>query len=154
MLSGFARCGICGGGLAALSRPHGRDRVHFYGCTSFWKRGANVCTNNLVARIETIDAQLLATLQDDILRPSVVEKAIAFALEELSPQRRDEDHAAIERELATVGAECERLAEAIGRGGPLDALLEHLRGRQERCSELERVLRVSGDPYADVRLCA
>ena len=140
MLSGFARCGICGGGLAALSRPHGRERVHFYGCTSFWKRGANVCTNNLVARIETIDAEVLATLQDDILRPSVVEQAIALALEELSPQRRDEDHAAIERELATVRAECERLAEAIGRGGPLDALLERLRGRQERRSELERVL--------------
>ena len=61
-------------GTGRAQRPHGRDRVHFYGCTSFWKRGANVCTNNLVARIETIDAQLLATLQDDILRPSVVEK--------------------------------------------------------------------------------
>jgi site-specific DNA recombinase len=140
LLSGFARCGICGGGLAALSRPHGRERVHFYGCTSFWKRGANVCTNNLVARIESIDAEVLATLQDDILRPSVVEQAIALALEELSPQRRDEDRATVERELATVRAECERLAVAIGRGGPLDALLERLRSRQERRSELERLL--------------
>ena len=26
--------------------------MHFYGCTSFWKRGANVCANNLVARME------------------------------------------------------------------------------------------------------
>jgi site-specific DNA recombinase len=126
LLSGFARCG--------------RERVHFYGCTSFWKRGVNVCSNNLVARIESIDAEVLATLQDDILRPSVVEQAIALALEELSPQRRDEDRATVERELATVRAECERLAEAIGRGGPLDALLERLRSRQERRSELERLL--------------
>jgi len=91
-----------------------------------------------VARIETIDAEVLATLQDDILRPSVVEQAITLALEELSPQRREEDRAAIERELATLRAECERLAEAIGRGGPLDALLERLKSGQERRDELER----------------
>ena len=34
-------------------------------------------------------------------------------------------------------AECERLADAIGRGGPLDALLERLRARQARRQELE-----------------
>jgi hypothetical protein len=140
LLSGFARCGLCGGGLAAISRPHGRERVHFYGCTSFWKRGVSVCSNNLVARIESIDSEVLATLRDDIFRPSVVERAIGLALEELSPERRDENRAAVERELATVRAECDRLAEAIGRGGPMDALLERLRSRQERRSELERLL--------------
>ena len=45
---------------------------------------------------------------------------------ELSPKRQSHRLATLERELATVRAECERLAEAIGRGGPLDALLERL----------------------------
>jgi site-specific DNA recombinase len=140
LLSGFARCGVCGGGLAAHSRQHGRERVHFYGCTSFWKRGAKVCGNNMVGRMAILDAEVLATLQDDILRPSVVEQAIVLALEELSPRRQDEAHEALERELLTVRAECERLADAIGRGGPLKALLERLTARQARCTELEQQL--------------
>ncbi|CAN5882190.1 hypothetical protein BH18ACI5_BH18ACI5_17220 [soil metagenome] len=35
LLSGFARCAVCGGGMGAHSRQHGGQRVHFYGCTSF-----------------------------------------------------------------------------------------------------------------------
>ena len=34
-------------GLAAHAREHGRERVQFYGCTSFWKRGAKDRTNNM-----------------------------------------------------------------------------------------------------------
>jgi site-specific DNA recombinase len=136
LLSGLARCAVCGGGFASHSRAHGKHHVLFYGCTTHWKRGA--CTNGLVGRMEAIDAEVLATLQDDILRPSVIEQAIAIALEELSPQRQDRAHRALDRELADVRAECDRLAEAIGRGGPLDALLERLRARQARRQELEQ----------------
>jgi len=87
-----------------------------------------------------LDAEVLATLQDDILRPTVIEQALAIALEELSPKRQGQPLATLERELAAVRAECERLAEAIGRGGPLAALLERLRGRQARRQELEALL--------------
>jgi hypothetical protein len=65
LLSGFGRCGTCGGGMAAHSRQHGGRRVFFYGCTSFWKRGAKVCSNNLVARMDVLDDEVLATLEDD-----------------------------------------------------------------------------------------
>ena len=40
-------------------------------------------------------------------------------------------------ELMTVRAECERLADAIARGGPLDVLLERLQARQARRLVLE-----------------
>jgi hypothetical protein len=43
--------------------------VQFYGCTSFWKRGAKVCPNSM----EALDAEVLATLQDDIMRPTMVD---------------------------------------------------------------------------------
>jgi DNA invertase Pin-like site-specific DNA recombinase len=61
LLSGFARCGVCGGGFATQSRTHGKHRVHFYACTSHWKRGGAVCSNNLVGRMDLIDAEVLAT---------------------------------------------------------------------------------------------
>jgi hypothetical protein len=67
LLSGFARCGLCGGGLATLSRPHGRERVHFYGWTSFWKRGVKVCSNNLVARIDRAEAGAIIAIPLDLL---------------------------------------------------------------------------------------
>jgi hypothetical protein len=137
LLSGFARCAACGGGLAAHSRKHGGQRVFFYGCTAFWKRGATVCANNLVARMDVLDAEVLATLQDDVCRPAVVEEAIRLALEELAPARQDRNRERLEAELVTVRQECDRLAEAIGRGGPLDALVERLTARQARRVTLE-----------------
>ena len=67
LLAGFARCAWCGGTLAAHTRAHGGTRVAFYGCSSFWTRGASVCRNNLAIRVDAIDAEVLATLRDDIL---------------------------------------------------------------------------------------
>jgi len=140
LLSGFARCGQCGGGLAAHSRNHGGHRVFFYGCTSFWKRGASVCSNNMVARMDALDAEVLATFRDDVCRPAVIEEAIRLALEELSPARQNSDREQRETELAAVRQECDRLAEAIGRGGPLDALLARLADRQAHRAVLEGAL--------------
>ena len=42
-----------------------------------------------------------------------------------------------ESELQAVRVECDRLAEAIGRGGPLDALIARLADRQARLVALE-----------------
>jgi len=152
LLSGFARCGQCGGGLAAHSRNHGGNRVMFYGCTSFWKRGAKVCSNNLVARMDVLDEEVLATLQDDVCRQAVVEEAIRLALAELSPARRDEKRARLEADCATARQECARLADAIARGGSLDALVERLQGAQARAEALEGQLRGQTAQRAHVNL--
>ena len=88
LVSGFARCGQCGCSFAAHTRQHGGVRVAFYGCAGFWKRGAAVCRNNLVARRDGLEEEVLATLRDDIMRPSVVEEASRLALAELAPTRR------------------------------------------------------------------
>jgi len=140
LLSGFARCATCGGGLVTHSRRHGGARAFFYGCSSFWKRGAKVCPNSLVARVELVDAEVLATIQDDVCRPAVITEAIRLALEELAPARQDQTRERQATELAGVREECERLAEAIGRGGPLEALVARLADRQARCAAIEREL--------------
>jgi site-specific DNA recombinase len=48
LLSGFARCALCGGGFASHGRMHGKHRVQFYACVAHWKRGPEVCGNGLV----------------------------------------------------------------------------------------------------------
>ena len=152
LLSGFARCGVCGGGLAAHSRAHGGRRVFFYGCTSHWKRGAKVCANNFVARMDVLDNEVLATLKDDVCRPAVIEEAIRLAIEELSPATTERQRATLEQELGDVRAECGRLAEAIGRGGPLDALVTRLAEQQARQQAIEREMMLRQGTAANVSL--
>jgi site-specific DNA recombinase len=141
LLSGFARCGTCGGSLSVTTRQHGGMRVRFYSCIAFWKRGARVCANNMVARMDVLDAEVLATLQDDIFRPAVIEEAVRLALEELSPGQNDKTRAKLEAERRVARLECDRLAGAIEQGGPLATLLERLQAAQGRLDGLEGQLR-------------
>ena len=152
LLSGFARCETGGGGFAGHTRSHGGKRALFYGCTSFWKRGKNICGNNLVGRVEVIEAEVIATLQDDVCRPAVIEEAIRRALEELAPAGQDRNRERLAAELATVRHECDRLAEAIGQGGPLDALVQRLAERQAHHEAIARAVSQSAAerPHVDL----
>jgi hypothetical protein len=137
LLSGFARCAQCGGGFASHSRTHGKRRVMFYACTAHWKRGPETCANGLVGRMDAIDAEVLATLETDVLKPRIVEAAIAMALDALRPERQDNSREKLARDLEAARVESERLADAIQRGGPMDVLVDRLRTCQSRRIELE-----------------
>ena len=73
-----------------------------------------VCANGLVGRMDVIDAEVLATLGDDILRPSVVERAVALALEELQPWATAARQGQLESELAALDAEYDELMAPCG----------------------------------------
>jgi hypothetical protein len=105
-----------------------------------------------MARMDVLDAEVLATLQDDVCRPAIIEEAIRLALEELSPARQDRERARLESELLTVRAECDRLAEAIGCGGPLDALVARLPDRQAHRVALEGELSARSAQRVSVNL--
>ena len=117
LLCGFARCAVCGGRFASQTREHGTHRARVYGCTSSWARGSQICGNRLVGRTDAIDAEVLATLKTDILRPSVIERAISLALDELGPERDRAHQAAMAAELADLDAECRQLTARITAGG-------------------------------------
>ncbi|AMY10719.1 hypothetical protein LuPra_03958 [Luteitalea pratensis] len=63
-----------------------------------------------------------------------------LALEALHLPLRDDQRQALERERQTVQAECERLAEAAGMGGPMAALVARLQARQAHLAELDAAL--------------
>ena len=42
LLSGFARCGVCGGGIGVVSGSRRSNRLHAYGCLTYHKRGTSV----------------------------------------------------------------------------------------------------------------
>jgi len=126
-----------------VAGPHAGSRakrVKLYGCASHWKRGPRVCSNGLVGRVEVIDAEVIATLAEDVLRPTVIDQALAFAFEDLAPAGTDRTRRQLEAELTKVTDECGRLAEAIGRGGRLTALLDRLTRLDARAGALRAEL--------------
>jgi site-specific DNA recombinase len=82
LLSGIAECGECGGSLAAMTRSHGRQRMPFYGCLRYHKRGVQACLNGLQIRLSVLDAALLDVLSA-ALAPDVIVEAIDVAVAEL-----------------------------------------------------------------------
>jgi hypothetical protein len=99
--------------------------------------------------MEVIDAEVLATLRDDIFRPSVVERAVALVLEELSPRRVDERHAEQAAALAALDVEQAALMASITRGGDVE-LLVRLVGRLQAVQGRRAALMGNRPPHAGI----
>ncbi len=140
LLSGFARCATCGGGMCVRSRSHGGHRVYLYGCTSFWKRGRTVCANSLEIRMGDADTAVLSAVGGAMLAPDVGDEVVAGVLAVLRPDRVDHARRDRERRREKLGAEIERLMHAIEVGGELTPLLERLRRRQAERDALDAEL--------------
>jgi hypothetical protein len=85
--------------------------------------------------MDLINAEVLATLQDDVLRPSVVERAVALALEELNPHAEADRDERRQAEIKAIDAEHAELMAAVTRGGSVDVLARRvgrLQGLQAR----------------------
>ncbi len=83
LLSGLARCGVCGGGLYVKSRSHGRRRAYFYGCTSYHQRGTSICPNGHELPMARADQAVLSAILEDMLDPTLVEAVVVKALDGL-----------------------------------------------------------------------
>jgi hypothetical protein len=82
LLSGLAECARCGGSLVAMTRPHGRQRVAFYGCSRYHKRGVHVCPNGLQIRQDALDRAVVEVLTG-ALEAGVIAEAVEWAVLEL-----------------------------------------------------------------------
>src|SRR5881296_3931073 len=126
----------------ARSRDYGSTRKFDYLCGSHHQRGRTVCVNGLEAPMEATDHAVLASLERDLVRGEVVERAIEFAIDELRPgsdpaeRRRDE----VLREMRRLDGELSRLTAAVASGGDLPALLAALKERQASRERCERAL--------------
>jgi DNA invertase Pin-like site-specific DNA recombinase len=85
LLTGLLTCADCGGGFEALSRASGRRRAFVYGCATHRRKGACICANGLVAPMEDADASVLQTVEETLLNPAIIGRALAYA--EAAPPR-------------------------------------------------------------------
>jgi hypothetical protein len=86
------------GGLGA-----GSTRSFRYVCATHHYRGRAICANGLELRQRVADDAVLELLETDILRPSVVERAITLALDTLwSEPAMADRRSALEQRLADI----------------------------------------------------
>jgi site-specific DNA recombinase len=147
LLSGFARCAICGGSVGVTSGSHSSARRHSYGCLAYLKRGTSVCGNGLRIPIDRVDDAVLRTLAGDVLRPAVVMGVIDGVFERLAPKAAAQDVPNHRTALKAIEREIANLVQAIASGGQLESLLVELRVRERRRDELLATL----DTYENVK---
>jgi DNA invertase Pin-like site-specific DNA recombinase len=138
LLTGLARCAVCGGVLLVKTRPHGSRRVARYACSSYHRRGASICGNRLETPLKLANAALIDMLREDILHPDVVREAMAEALSALTTPTVPTDDGELVAELDRLKLELGRLTTALAEGDAMPAILSAIREREERRSVLER----------------
>ena len=145
LLTGLARCGMCGGALEVQTRSHGAKRAYYYGCRTHWRASRAICRNALQIPMDVADAAVLEAVEDELLDDDVIAEIIDGVIAELSasPDAIAKAHVRLQGELRTLDKEIGRLSTAIAKGGQLDALLEALAERERKRTlihaELERL---------------
>ena len=145
LLTGLAACGWCGGTLEVRSGGGaGRDRRrHFYGCTSYHRRGTAVCRNRFELPLARTEEAVLEAVEHEVLDPDVVALAIHEALAILQrPVELDPGHAAaLQAELRELVIAMGRLTAAIRLSGALPSLVAELQSAERRRAVVEQALR-------------
>ena len=123
--------------MEARSRAHGprgkrhAERVVFYGCAAYHRRGAVVCANRQTVSRAATDHAVLSAVESTILNPEVLAVAIGRLADELSTPEQFTT-VDLERELSRLDEELTRLTAAVAGGGNLPSLLAALHEREER----------------------
>ncbi|MGC2333748.1 MAG: zinc ribbon domain-containing protein, partial [Candidatus Acidiferrales bacterium] len=111
LFSGLLKCKTCGANMQIVA---GRGRNHnnqTYGCPMNFSRGDSVCPNRTRVRRDVLERQLLAGLQEKVLREEVVNYII------------DRFEVELTKELKSIGGEMERMRK---RKGELDIQIANL----------------------------
>lgn len=141
LLTGLTRCGQCGASMIVRSRGHGQRRSYWYACCAFHQRGRAVCPNSLDVRIELADEAILADLEQFVLHPQVVDRAIALALDELRPANGNAERERLDRDRRSAASEIDNLTRALALGGDLQSLVDALRHAETRRTQIDAALR-------------
>ncbi len=98
LLSGFLRCGECGGSFHALD-------ARAWGCS--WNRNRGSCANDVRVPAGNLERAVLAAVQD-ALDEEVAEQAARVALDELQARLAQTDRTALEAKLSALDVKIER----------------------------------------------
>jgi site-specific DNA recombinase len=143
LLTGFARCALCGAGLHVRGRRRADGRrVCLYACTSRYHKGPAACAHSEQWLMDDLDRAVLDTIVGTIDATDIA-TIVRVAREDYAAVTTGDRGKQLERALATVTAQQARLTEAIASGaGQIAPLVERLQTteakRRSLSAELEQ----------------
>ena len=151
LLPGFVTCGACGGLLEVRQRRLGKEKVPVYACATYHRKGTTVCNNRIEVRMHAVDGAVLTSLEDDLMNPEVVCRALRYALEAIRPSADQvvarKDMLVAEREM--LQRELDRLADSIATGAGSTTILNRIQKGERRIQGIERELKNCAAPRID-----
>ncbi len=141
-LTGIARCGTCGGAIAAARvQAYGgpAERVVCYGCAKHHERGSAVCAVTVHQPMAEVEGALVDHLQRHVLSEGVLQTVLAEIRTEIAAQipKHEADTGALEAEIATARSEQKRLAKAVAMTDDVPELIGELKKRTALIQNLE-----------------
>jgi DNA invertase Pin-like site-specific DNA recombinase len=133
VLSGLAKCGICGKSIVGITTRRKGHVYKKYGCACYQKRGAVICRNNLQIGQSEMDRAVLASLRN-ALEPQLFEEAVQLAIAQIENDKTTQPgkREFLNQELSEIDKRIERLAEAIAATGGSETIYEKLRVEEGR----------------------
>ncbi|NWF71467.1 MAG: recombinase family protein, partial [Nitrospirae bacterium] len=133
LLSGLAKCSMCGKSIVGITRKRKGHTYKTYGCACYQKRGAVICKNSLQIGQHQMDRAVLKSLQD-ALDPKLLDESVKLAVSEIENDKATQPNKMdiLERELSEVDRRIDHLAEAIAASGGSETIYEKLRAEEDR----------------------
>lgn len=131
LLSGFLRCGVCGGSYIMVNE-------RYYGCATHKDRGSSVCPNGIKVRREVAEQKLLEGIRQQLLAPEVLELVRREFARAAAEGRREGQDKTAKRRLVQVETEIVNIVSAVRSGAyspALQAELARLEVERERLGE-------------------
>lgn len=146
LFSGLLKCSQCGANLQIIA---GRGRNHpnqTYGCPLNFHRGDSVCSNRVRVRRDLLERDLLAGLQEKVLRKGAVEYALdrfeEQLLKEIDNIGGDMDR--MRKRKAELESETARLAAGLAGGLYSVTVMGEIARREREIAEIGESLLSSG----------
>lgn len=143
LLSGFLRCGACGGPMSIVaSNTKAGVTYARYGCSTRHAKGPKACPNNRLVSERKVDAMVLAGLEEYVQSDEFqgwLDEALSRA-ERAKRRRGNPEEHRLDAEVRAQQARCDRIAAAIVEVGVSETLRASLVREEERLRDLRRRL--------------
>lgn len=143
LLSGLAKCGMCGKSIVGITRKRKGCTYKTYGCVCYQKRGSIICKNNVQIRQPEMDSAVLKSLKT-ALDPQLLEESVCLAADQIEKDRtaRPMEKEILEQELSEIDRRIKNLAEAIAATGGTETIYGKLQVEEHRKKAVQNKLLV------------
>lgn len=139
LVSGLLRCGACGASMSIRSKrvKNGVTYTSF-GCTSYYSRGAAICSNNMTVSERKASEAIIGALQGLTADDRVADAFRGWFDERLGERNAsvEGDHADLDKRIRDSELRLKNVTGALARVGWSEALGAELKAEEQRLAQL------------------